>query len=190
MKRLFFSIILIGSLGLVNAQPFETGTNVLDIGVGLGGHYGYWSSGYSSTPALGISYDHGFKEGVGPGTIGIGGYFGYKGISYHYDYNYSNYFYDYKWTYLIFGIRGTYHYNFELDDKLDLYGGLMLSFNNVSFKESSNDPYYASKSGNYNGYVDLSLFVGGSYYLTNNIAVFTEFGYGIAYWTIGVGFKL
>ncbi len=188
MKRLIILSVLILSFGLVKAQPFEVGTNVLGLGVGLGGHYSYWGIGYSATPALGISYDHGIKDGVGPGVIGIGGYFGYKGMSY--DYFYSNYYYDKKWTYLIFGLRGTYHYNFNLDDNLDLYGGLMLSYNNISYKYSSNDPYNYYTGGNYPGYVDFSLFVGGSYYFTDKIGAFMELGYGIAYWTIGLDFKL
>ncbi len=190
MKKITILAAFVISFGLVNAQPFEVGTNVLGLGVGLGGHYAAWSSGYSSTPAIGISYDHGFKEGLGPGVIGIGGYFGYKSTSYHYNYLYSNYYYDEKWTYLIFGFRGTYHYNFDLDDNLDLYGGLMLSFNNLSYKETSNDPYHIYNSGNYNSYIDLTLFIGGSYYFTDKIAGFMEFGYGIAYWTVGIDFKL
>jgi len=191
MKKFTILFALILSFGLVKAQPFEVGTNVLGIGVGLGGHYSYWGSGYSATPALGISYDHGFKDGLGPGVIGIGGYFGYKGMSYHYDYLYSNYFYDEKWTYLIFGLRGTYHYNFDLDDNLDLYGGLMFSYNNLNYKYSSNDPTDPDYNrGNYHGYVDLSLFVGGSYYFTDKIGGFMELGYGIAYCTIGLNFKL
>ena len=191
MKKLTILAALVISFGLVKAQPFEVGTNVLGLGIGLGGHYAAWGSGYSTTPALGISFDHGFKDGLGPGVIGIGGYFGYKGMSYHYDYVWSNLYYDEKWTYLIFGIRGTYHYNFDLDDNLDLYGGLMLSYNNISYNETSNDPYYIYHGSNYyHGYVDFSLFVGGSYYFTDKISVFTEFGYGIAYWTVGVDFKL
>ncbi len=188
MKKLIILATLIISFGLVKAQPFDVGTNVLGLGVGLGGHYAAWGNGYSSTPALGVSFDHGFKQ-VGPGIIGIGGYFGYKGMSYHYNYAFSNYYYDEKWTYLIFGLRGTYHYNFDLDDKLDLYGGLMLSYNNLSYKETSNNPFYIHNNGTYSSYLDFSLFVGGSYYFTDNIAGFMELGYGIAYWTVGIDFK-
>ncbi len=191
MKKLTILLSLVVSFGLVKAQPFEVGTNVLGLGVGLGGHYVTWSAGYSSTPAIGISYDHGFKDGLGPGVIGIGGYFGYKGMSYRYNYPYSNYYYNEKWTYLIIGLRGTYHYNFDLDDNLDLYGGLMFSYNNRNYTETSNDPYHIYTPANsYPDYLDLSLFVGGSYYFANNIAGFMELGYGIAYCTIGIDFKL
>ena len=156
MKKIIILVVLtISSFGLINAQPFEMGTNVLGVGIGIGGHYAAWNSSYSSTPAIGISYEHGIKDGLGPGTIAIGGYIGYyKGMSYHY------------------GLRGIYHYNFDLDDNLDLYGGLMLS--------------YASYASN----IYFSLFVGGRYYFTNNVGVFMELGYGISYLTVGLNFKL
>ena len=191
MKKIIILVVLtISSFGLINAQPFEMGTNVLGVGIGIGGHYAAWNSSYSSTPAIGISYEHGIKDGLGPGTIAIGGYIGYKGMSYHYDYILSNYYYDEKWTYLIFGLRGIYHYNFDLDDNLDLYGGLMLSYNNVNYKYTTNNPYSPYGNGSYASYIDFSLFVGGRYYFTNNVGVFMELGYGISYLTVGLNFKL
>ena len=189
MKKTIILFSLLISFGLAKAQPFEMGTYAFGLGVGLGGHYGYWGAGYSATPAFGLSYDYGIMD-AGPGTIGVGGYFGYKGISYHYEYPFSNYYYDEKWTYTIFGARGTYHYNFNLDDNLDLYGGLLLSYNNVNYRETSNDPYYIyHNSDYYHGYLDLSLFIGGSYYFSESIGAFMELGYGISYWTVGVNFK-
>jgi hypothetical protein len=188
MKKISLFALLSFAFALLKAQPFELGTNVFNAGIGLGGHYSYWGIGYISTPAIGLSYEKGIKEGLGPGIIGIGGYLGYKNITYHYNYLFSNYYVDQKWTYLIIGLRATYHYNFYLDDNLDLYGGLLLSYNNVNYKEDSNDPLYVSSS--YKSYVDLSLFVGGTYYFSDKIGVFTELGYGIAYWTIGVSFRL
>ena len=178
MKKLIILATLIISFGLVKAQPFEVGTNVLGLSAGIGGYYR--NIGLVSIPTIGISYDHGFKEGLGPGVIGIGGYFGYKSSSSH---TYT-FFYDYhsRETYLIFGARGTYHYNFDLDDHLDLYGGLLLSYINNSI----DDPYYGNSNS---GYFFPSLFVGGSYYFTDNIAVFSELGYGITYCTVGIDFK-
>ena len=77
----------------------------------------------------------------------------------------------------------------EFLDKLDTYGGLLLGFRIVSDKYFG-DPGY-DYGGSFTGSgLAYSFFVGGRYYLTDNIAVFGELGYGIAYLTIGATFKL
>jgi hypothetical protein len=187
-------ILLLAGHGM-KGQAFQSGTNVLGIGVGIGGYYDIGS--YSSqSPALGISYEHGMSWHAGGGVIGLGGYFGYKTFSYHYDYPFiGNYYIDEKWTYMIIGIRGAYHYDFAHNDKLDTYGGIMISFDNLSY--SYNDTYYTAANGypyyshpnSYSSGLYPTLFVGARYYLSNSIGIFAEGGYGISYITIGINFK-
>lgn len=191
-KLLFFAVALLATFQMMQAQNLETGNSLINFGIGVGGHYGVYSSYTSQTPAFGLSYDYGFKEGVGPGLITLGGYVGYKSLTYKYDYTYNqSLYYKWTWTYFIVGARGTYQYS--VSDKFDLYGGLLLSMNFSKFKHESNDPDYYNYNYNYSesgSNLGLTLFGGARYGFTENIGAFAELGYGISYLTLGIGYKL
>jgi hypothetical protein len=171
-----------------NAQSFENGDNVLSAGLGLGSSLGGYT--YSSqTPGISIQFEHGNWDIGGPGVISLGGYLGYK--SYSYGYAYPGYSYNQKWSYTIIGLRSAYHYNGIDNKNLDVYGGVMLSYNILSYKYSSSDPKFDYLyHGNYGSEVGLSIYLGGRYYFTDNVAGFLEVGYGISIFTIGAAFKL
>src|SRR5688572_1621562 len=57
---------------------FEVGDNVAGLSIGIGGNY---VSNTSQSPAIGLSFEHGVTE-LGVGTLGIGGFLGYKSLSY------------------------------------------------------------------------------------------------------------
>ena len=175
---IYFTFILFSKFS--SAQSFDIGDNVIGLSFGIGGHYTTSSFGYSSqSPAIGIFYEKGMKWEAGPGIIGLGGYLGYKSL------RYKTEFYDWKWSYTILGIRGAYHYEFT--DNLDTYGGLMLSYNVVSFTDRSPSGYLFT-GGSASG-IDLSLFVGGRYYFSDNWGALAEIGYGIAYLSLGAVYK-
>lgn len=169
-----------------NAQFFEKGTNVISAGVGLGGHYGSFSYG-SQTPALSIQYEKGIWEVGGPGVISLGGYAGVKG--YKYSGSSGAYSYSEKWNYTVIGVRSTYHYNGINNEKFDVYGGLMLSYNILSYKFSSNGSSSTHLSGNYGSTVGFSLYAGGRYLFTEKLGAFAELGYGVSYLTLGLAYK-
>lgn len=192
-NKILVAVIAIATLFIVNqnlySQSFDKGDNVIGLGIGIGGHYGVSSSGYSSqTPAFGVMYEKGMRWNAGPGIIGLGGYLGYKSLRYKATAGF--YSYDWKWTYTIIGIRGGYHYEFL--EKLDTYGGLLLSYNVVSFSDKTVStingiPYVyngASASG-----IELSLYLGGRYYFSDQWGAFAELGYGITYLQLGVVYK-
>lgn len=193
-KLLFFAVALLATFQMMQAQNLETGSSLINFGIGVGGHYGVYNSYTSQTPAIGLSYDYGFKEGVGPGLITLGGYVGFKKLTYkssdYYDYGYNqNFYYKWTWTYFIVGARGTYQYS--VSDKFDVYGGLLLSMNFSSFKNESNDPYWNNYNYNYGGSnLGLTAFCGARYGFTENLGAFAELGYGISYLTLGIGYKL
>jgi hypothetical protein len=167
----------------VNSQSFAVGDKDVNLGIGFGATW-YSGVGYKSTiPPISASFDLGFKDDIGPGVLGIGGYLGFSSYKWEYSYLYT---YGYKYTTIILGARGTYHMQFI--DKLDTYGGLLLGFRIVSSKYYGDTGY--SYSGGAGSGLAYSFFVGGRYYLADNIAVFGELGYGIAYLTLGVTFKL
>jgi hypothetical protein len=169
-----------------HAQFFEKGTNVISAGVGLGGHFGSFSYG-SQTPGLSIQYEKGIWETGGPGVISLGGYAGVKG--YKYSGSSGSYSYSEKWNYTVLGVRSAYHYNGINNEKFDVYGGLMLSYNILSYKFSDNGSSSTHLSGNYGSAVGFSLYAGGRYLFTDNLGAFAELGYGVSYLTLGLAYK-
>jgi len=187
MKKLSFFKVLVVFLfcalfsGGLNAQNvFSKGDQNVNLGIGIGTVLG--GSGYTTTlPPLSISYEYGIKDELfdEKSSLGIGAYLGYASNKYEIG------GYGWKYNYTIFGVRGALHY--QLVDKLDTYGGLMLGYDNVSSKWSGGQSTVgtaAAVSG-----LGWSLFIGGRYYFSDNIGAFAELGYGIAYLQLGVSFK-
>jgi hypothetical protein len=182
-KSAFFSIALVAisffSAVRVYAQAFEAGTNVISGGIGLGSSL---ANGYTyGTQGIGLSanYERGIWE-AGPGIISLGAYLGFKTFSYSSD------GYSYKWNYTIIGGRGAYHFTGLNVENLDLYAGLMLSYDNLSFSASTNIPGY---TGSYASGVELTPFVGARYYFAGNLGAYGELGYGVAILSIGLSYK-
>lgn len=182
-KSALFSVTLLVisffSAVSVRAQAFQVGTNVISAGIGLGSSIASYSYGTQS-PGFSLSYEHGFWD-AGPGVISLGGYVGVK------DYKYNGYSYSEKWNYTIIGARGAYHFTGLDIDKLDLYAGLMLAYDNLSF--SSNYAPGYSPVGSYNSDIGLSVFAGARYYFSGNLAAYAELGYGVSILSIGLAYK-
>jgi hypothetical protein len=184
MKRiLIIAVTLTLAVPLVQAQEsmFNLGDKVVNLGIGIGNTL-YSGTYYTSgIPPLSLSYEQGIVDEVfEKGVIGIMGYVGYN--SYKYDYL----GWGYKYSNIIFGAGGLFHY--PLVDKLDTYAGILLGYNIASAKEFGTPigwDYNATSGG-----IVFSGFVGARYYFTESIAAFAQVGYGIAYLTLGVSFKL
>ena len=175
MKKIFvYVLVAFFATSFAIAQEFNKGTNVINVGIGLGGHFDTFNSP-SQSPSISASFERGIWEIPGPGVISLGGYLGYK------SYKYDN---DDRWNYTIVGVRGAYHYNGLNVDKLDVYAGAMLSYNILSY-----DNTYTA-SGSYGSVFDATTFIGGRWYFAQSIAAFAEIGYGVAYFTLGVAFRI
>ena|SRR5579871_4210214 len=183
MKKLFV-LFVVASLSLsVSAQnKYTVGTNVILGGIGLGSSLGSGFSYGSQSPALSLQYERGLWE-AGPGVISLGGYVGHK--SYTYDFNFGSP-YQYKWDYTTIGVRGAYHFTGLDVDNLDLYGGLMLAYEALSFSDNETGVPY---SGSYGSKVDLGVYVGGRYYFSPHVGAFLELGYSVAILNLGVAVK-
>ncbi|HUB61294.1 MAG TPA: hypothetical protein VL978_11350, partial [Puia sp.] len=164
MKKLLLLVLAAACVFTAHAQEFQKGTNIVSAGVGLGSSILSYS-GASQSPALSLQYERGVWDVGGPGVISLGGYAGYKG------YSFSGSDYSEKWHYTVLGIRSAYHYNGLKVEKLDLYGGVMLSYNILSYSYSDIDGYNFSGSGSYGSTVGFSLYVGARYFFTDNLAV-------------------
>ena len=198
-----FLIIVFAVVSLTTTQslaqggeaPFVKGSNTIGISIGAGVDYGYgtrFGGHYSNHPAIAVSYDHGIINNVGPGTIGIGGVFGFKSSTYKYSYYTSNVngYRNYKDTYtnFIIGVRGTYHLTLLADknNKFDPYGGITIGFRifDHNYDGPVKDPY------KYNSvYPIAGLFVGAKYNFVPNFGAFAELGYDISLFRVGVNFN-
>ncbi len=189
MKKNHFIVLLatLFTANAVHAQAFEQGTSVASVGIGFGSTILNYS-GASQTPAISLQYEKGVWDIGGPGVISLGGYAGFKG--YKYSGVAGTYTWDQKWNYTVIGVRSAYHYTGIKNDKVDVYGGLMLSYNIVNYKYTDNmgnSGLYSA--GSYGSGVGLTAYVGGRYFFTDNIAGMTELGYGVSYFTIGASLK-
>ena len=167
----------------VKSQMFSVGDKDLNLGIGFGTHWG--NIGTIGIPPVSISMDYGFKDDLGPGVLGIGGFVGIATSKY----KYSTYLGDYGWKYtnILIGARGTYH--MEFIDKLDTYAGVIIGLRYTKAKEYG-DWFGTTLDSNGGLYPEVGFYVGGKYFVADNIAIFGEIGYSIAYLTIGATFRL
>lgn len=169
-----------------NELPFVKGTRTIGVSTGFGIDYGYYGN-VSRTPALCATYDQGFFEEVGPGTIGFGGIVGFKAAHY----NYANNTDQAKWLHVLIGVRATYHLTLlaNKDNKFDPYGGVLAG---IRINQYS-DTYYNRLGFNPNTYNGINpitgIFVGARYNFANNIGAFAEAGYDISFLRIGLHYN-
>lgn len=169
------------------AQQLEQGEHVLSPSFGIGGVYPVFTSVNSRTPLFGLSYEYGAFDHVGPGSIGIGGFLGYKAFRRVNEIGeYS--FYE-KLHYVIVGAKGAYHYNpFPQVSGLDPYAGLMLSLNIADYA-SNYSPKYQYLENKYRTYLAGTVYAGTRYFFTENIGAFAEVSFGTSFFTLGANFR-
>ncbi len=173
MKKIF-SLVLVLTL-LMGSKSFaqlkvDKGTKFINLGIGVGG--------YSGTS--GIAFGGSADFGVAP-NITVGGQVAYR--SFNYGYLGSN---D-KINYLYFAARGSYHFNELINlssDKVDLYAGLGLGYESVSY---SNSAYSGTSFGSG---IFVPFHLGGRYFFSEKLGAFAEVGSGVAPVMLGVTFKL
>ncbi|MDR3711717.1 MAG: hypothetical protein P4L51_02790 [Puia sp.] len=186
-NTLFAFLLLLAGLS-AKAQTYQAGTNTVSAGIGLGSSIAGYTYG-SQSPGISLQYERGIWE-AGPGVISLGGYLGFKSYRYSasdgYGDNYSE-----KWNYTIVGARGAYHYTGFKVENLDVYGGLMLSYNHLSYSASASNGSgsYGASGGSYGSAVGFTAFVGGRYYFANSLGAFAELGYGVSYLNVGLAYK-
>lgn len=177
MRKAIFILTLTLVVSLAHAQPFQKGSSVVNAGIGFGTNLGGLGD---SRPAINLSYEYGKWEVGGPGVISLGGYIGNTG------YRYESGGFTQKWNYNVVGARSAYHYNgFEEATDLDVYGGLMLAYNIVSYKADGYDG-----ANNYGSGLGFSAYVGGRWFLSEKFGLYAELGYGVSTINAGLAFKL
>ncbi|MBS1616059.1 MAG: outer membrane beta-barrel protein [Bacteroidetes bacterium] len=166
----------------VGATPaFSKGDNAIGIGLGLGPAHTYGlADAYS--PAFMLTYEHGIIDGLGPGTLSIGGEIGYQ--TSRYDYAYGGY--RARWTTLTVAVRGIYHLTLLKDknNKFDPYGGVAVGFYSVSY-----DNDYPGPKESYGSAPLIAPFVGAKYNFAKAVGAWAEVGYDIAILKVGLNFN-
>ncbi len=188
MKTIMGSLLLfiMSSSVAISQTAFEEGHSVLQFGVGYGLLNSY---GNVTVPPVTLALDYGSTS-----NLSVGGYVGYSASR---DVMFPSGSYGglitedagINYTYFILGGRLCYH--FDTGDKnLDGYIGAMLGYNAVSassFGLSSLGGIDVTAKGSaliYGGQL------GGRYFVSPNVALFAEVGYGIGYITGGLSIKL
>lgn len=186
-KALYLLTLLFLFAANLNAQSFTKEDKVISLGIGIGSSLG--SFDYSSQiPALSLMYEQGIAEVGETGIISLGGYVGYK--SFGYTTGSGGFTAESKWNYTIVGARGAFHFSQIPNEKLDVYGGLLVSYNILNYTYSDNSGFSDGSSGSYGNSAGLTLFGGARYYFSEQFAGFAEIGYGIAYLNLGLSVKL
>jgi len=165
--------------------PFHKGTNTLAFGLGFGVDYNYYGN-VSRMPAILAYFDHGIIDNAGPGNIGIGGIIAYKAASYKYASGEKA-----RWTNVIVGVRATWHLTILADknNKFDPYAGAMAGLRFAGY----DDDYYDNRYNPYDNYKSVyptaGLFIGAKYNFMPNFGVWSELGYDVAFFKLGVNFN-
>ena len=189
MKKLFSLIILFGLLTpfFSHSQSFTKADKVVSLGIGVGSSLG--SFDYSSQiPGISLIYEQGVAAAGDVGVISLGGYLGYK--SFGYETRGGNITAKSKWNYTIIGARGAFHFSKIPNEKLDVYAGLMASYNLLNYSYEDNSGFNTGSGGNFGNSAGLTIFGGGRYYFSDQFAGFAELGYGIAILNLGLSVKL
>jgi hypothetical protein len=170
----------------IKAQDnFDKGTGVAQVTIGFPQLLGSFSYD-TRIPAIAVAYDHCIIDGLidGNASVGVGGIIGISGSKYDIG-TIGGEPYGYKYTYILFGARGTFHYQWI--DGLDTYAGVLLA------GYAANGEYYGRNvpftAGPDSGGAFAGAFAGAKYYFTDNLSVLGEVGYGIAVLNVGLGFK-
>jgi hypothetical protein len=162
------------------ARPaFDAGDNTLAFGLGLGPAYSRFSNA-NYVPAFIAYFDHGLIGNAGPGTVGLGGILGFQAGNYSYPNGRK-----YTETNFWIGVRGTYHLTIlkDMNNKFDPYAGLAVGIHAHNW----DDDNYRTSNNSVNPYV--GPFIGAKYNFVPSFGAWTELGYDIAFFKIGLNFN-
>lgn len=175
MKKIFALVALFALTFAATSSyaqlAIDKGSKFINLGIGVGGYGG----------TSGIAFGGSADFGVAP-NITVGGQIAYR------SFNYGYLGYNDKINYLYFAARGSYHFNELLNisnDKLDVYAGLGIGYESVTYSDSFGTGFNAFGSGIY-----VPVHLGGRYFFSDNVGGFAELGSGVSPLMLGVTFKL
>ena len=167
-------------------QAFEKGSQAINLGIGFGNTDYTGSKYYGFFPSVSGSYEYGIVAvPMGSrltGIVSVGGYVGWS--TSNYKENWEDYYY--RYSTVIIAVRGNYHFIFH--DKFDPYAGIWVGgrIHGGQWKGNKNHPdnWEPAKSSPAAG-----AYIGARWFYNENIAVYSELGYLISVFNVGVTFK-
>jgi hypothetical protein len=173
------------SLPATFPKVVKTGDVLLNVSIGFGGLVPYESTNKLSVPPIPVSIEYIFMDNLfnGTGALGGGIFIGYSSSKQPDSFAYEKII-DSR---LIIGARGYIHYGFA--NKLDTYAGMLLGFKSdkTKFSESTSTAFHESNISE--GSAALNLFVGCRYFVSSNLAISGELGWGVSILNLGVSLK-
>lgn len=163
-------------------DPYANGNVNVNLGIGLGmvGIYGD-----TVIPPISLSAEYSTTS-FNNLPLSFGGIIGYSSSEYKTAFFGDEYGWEY--TYIVFGARGSFHFNQYIKvPNLDVYAGLLLGYNYVSAKEIGTVTTGVAASASYPMF---GGYAGARYFFTEKIGAFCEIGYGIGYINVGLTAKL
>ena len=159
--------------------PFGKGDNTIGLFAGLPIGWDDYLSGYTPMPSLGVIFDHGIIDDLGPGNLGVGGVVALNSAKG----NYSNG--SATSRNFIIAIRGTYHLTILADrnNKFDPYAGVTAGLRIYEYKNT----YLNATTNSVNPV--LGAFVGAKYNFASSFGAFAEVGYDISFVRGGICFN-
>ncbi len=190
---MFFSLFANAQQPSTAEPEFSKSNLIVNVGAAFGWYnYGDDYTGMSAMPAFTFGVEKGVYEIPKIGVISAGGIIGWKHATYNDEYygffGVLNYDYDkYTTDDYIIATRAVFHQSMLKISKLDLYAGIDLG---VRLEKSKiYDTYYGTTSTSNTTDFLGGAFIGARYYLVGNFSAYTELGYGIGYFTLGLGYK-
>ncbi len=187
LSLLFVAIFLVFATAHSQDAVFGKNNSAINLGIGFGSTILHGVGYKMGFPSISVSYEYGIVEvPMGSkltGVVSAGGLIGYGGAKYESSL-WDNVSYNYN--YFLFAARGNYHFIFH--DKFDPYAGILIGYYILNGKWKGSGTYHDNWTAN-SGAFRAGVYVGARWFFTPAIAVFTELGYGMSYFTIGGTFK-
>lgn len=183
MKKLAVLVIIAVFFALpMLAQTFEKGTQVINIGLGIGNTF----YGKMRSPGFNAAWEIGVTPKLGIGYISAGGFFGMAFNKHYWAGYYGNDDWGWNYTHIIITPRVAYH--FDLVEDFDFYGGVALGLDAVIVTEREDMDGFVNDPGDGTGLYE-SVFAGARYYVSPNFALMGELGFGAYILNLGVSLK-
>lgn len=171
---LFLALIIIGTTAFAQkSTSSERYGRTLNLGLGVGGYYGYYHHAGRSMPVININYEFDVARNFTLAPF----------ITF---YTYRNDEDHYRESILPIGVKGTYYLDQALraGSDWDFYigGSLGFAIHTATWDDGySGDTYYTGVSP-----LILDLHLGTEYHLSNNVGLFLDLSTGVT--TLGLAF--
>lgn len=193
MKKFSVLIValIIGATASVSAMDFKSypdsfkkGNIAFNAGIGLSS----LGTTYGNTVIPPVSATVDYALPIGDLPLSFGALFGITTADWTYSDGSGTYGYGY--SIIAIGVRGAYHFNFDVKG-LDTYAGLMLGYYIVNSTYTGTGAY-SSLAGTAGAAstIGWGTYVGARYFFIPNVGAFAELGYGFTFITAGVTVKI